>query len=396
MNATPSSERLHIGFFGRSNVGKSSLMNAVTGQEMSVVAEARGTTTDPVPKSMELLPLGPVVLLDTPGLDDDTALGALRVRRARQMLNRMDIAVMVLDGTDGLTAADQTIMEQIRAKGIPMVVAVNKSDLARPSLSIEGAAVLHVSARTGEGIHELKEAMAKAVPPQDNSRPIVGDLIEPGDVVVLVTPIDAAAPKGRLILPQVQTLRDVLDRGAIGMVTKETELTQTLAKLAAPPKLVVTDSQVFGKVAHLIPPEQLMTSFSILFSRYKGFLDGAVRGIAALDRLKDGDTVLISEGCTHHRQCGDIGTEKMPRLIRRHCGKELHFEFSSGTGFPEELGAYALIVHCGGCMLTEREMRFRAKCAEDQNVPFTNYGIAIARMTGILDRALQPLRLPSR
>jgi [FeFe] hydrogenase H-cluster maturation GTPase HydF len=395
MNATPSSERLHIGFFGRSNVGKSSLMNAVTGQEMSVVAEARGTTTDPVPKSMELLPLGPVVLLDTPGLDDDTALGALRVRRARQMLNRMDIAVMVLDGTDGLTAADQTIMEQIRAKGIPMVVAVNKSDLARPSLSIEGAAVLHVSARTGEGIHELKEAMAKAVPPQDNSRPIVGDLIEPGDVVVLVTPIDAAAPKGRLILPQVQTLRDVLDRGAIGMVTKETELTQTLAKLAAPPKLVVTDSQVFGKVAHLIPPEQLMTSFSILFSRYKGFLDGAVRGIAALDRLKDGDTVLISEGCTHHRQCGDIGTEKMPRLIRRHCGKELHFEFSSGTGFPEELGAYALIVHCGGCMLTEREMRFRAKCAEDQNVPFTNYGIAIARMTGILDRALQPLRLPS-
>ncbi len=395
MNATPSSERLHIGFFGRSNVGKSSLMNAVTGQEMSVVAEARGTTTDPVPKSMELLPLGPVVLLDTPGLDDDTALGALRVRRARQMLNRMDIAVMVLDGTDGLTAADQTIMEQIRAKGIPMVVAVNKSDLARPSLSIEGAAVLHVSARTGEGIHELKEAMAKAVPPQDNSRPIVGDLIEPGDVVVLVTPIDAAAPKGRLILPQVQTLRDVLDRGAIGMVTKETELTQTLAKLAAPPKLVVTDSQVFGKVAHLIPPEQLMTSFSILFSRYKGFLDGAVRGIAALDRLKDGDTVLISEGCTHHRQCGDIGTEKMPRLIRRHCGKDVRFEFSSGTGFPEELGAYALIVHCGGCMLTEREMRFRAKCAEDQNVPFTNYGIAIARMTGILDRALQPLRLPS-
>ncbi len=395
MNATPSSERLHIGFFGRSNVGKSSLMNAVTGQELSVVAEARGTTTDPVPKSMELLPLGPVVLLDTPGLDDDTALGALRVRRARQMLNRMDIAVMVLDGTDGLTAADQTIMEQIRAKGIPMVVAVNKSDLARPSLSIEGAAVLHVSARTGEGIHELKEAMAKAVPPQDNSRPIVGDLIEPGDVVVLVTPIDAAAPKGRLILPQVQTLRDVLDRGAIGMVTKETELTQTLAKLAAPPKLVVTDSQVFGKVAQLISPEQLMTSFSILFSRYKGFLDGAVRGIAALDRLKDGDTVLISEGCTHHRQCGDIGTEKMPRLIRRHCGKELHFEFSSGTGFPEELGAYALIVHCGGCMLTEREMRFRAKCAEDQNVPFTNYGIAIARMTGILDRALQPLRLPS-
>jgi [FeFe] hydrogenase H-cluster maturation GTPase HydF len=389
MNATPSSERLHIGFFGRSNVGKSSLMNAVTGQEMSVVAEARGTTTDPVPKSMDLLPLGPVVLLDTPGLDDDTALGALRVRRARQMLNRMDIAVMVLDGTDGLTAADQTIMEQIRAKGIPMVVAVNKSDLARPSLSIEGAAVLHVSARTGEGIHELKEAMAKAVPPQDNSRPIVGDLIEPGDVVVLVTPIDAAAPKGRLILPQVQTLRDVLDRGAIGMVTKETELTQTLAKLAAPPKLVVTDSQVFGKVAQLISPEQLMTSFSILFSRYKGFLDGAVRGIAALDRLKDGDTILISEGCTHHRQCGDIGTEKLPRLIRRHCGKDVRFEFSSGTGFPEELGAYALIVHCGGCMLTESAVRARMERAVAQEVPFTNYGVAIALMTGALERSLR-------
>ena len=393
MNTTASSERLHIGFFGRSNVGKSSLMNAVTGQDMSVVSDTRGTTTDPVLKSMELLPLGPVVMFDTPGLDDDTELGALRMRKARQMLNKTDLAVMVVDATAGVTTADAEILKLIKAKEIPCVVAVNKADLATPSISVDGLPTIAVSAVTGQGIHDLKELMAKTAPKDDNSNRVIGDLIEAGDVVVLVTPIDAAAPKGRLILPQVQTLRDMLDSNAIGVATTQTELALTLAKLSAPPKLVVTDSQVFGKVAQIVPKDVPLTSFSILFSRYKGYLTGAVRGVKALDSLRDGDIVLISEGCTHHRQCGDIGTEKLPKLIRKHCGKDVQFEFTSGTGFPDDLSRYAVVVHCGGCMLTEREMHYRAKCADDQAIPFTNYGIAIAHMTGILQRSIEPLGL---
>jgi len=393
MNSTASSERLHIGFFGRSNVGKSSLMNAVTGQDMAVVSDTRGTTTDPVLKSMELLPLGPVVMFDTPGLDDDTELGALRMRKARQMLNKTDLAVMVIDATAGVTDVDNDILKLIKAKEIPCVVAINKADLATPSISVDGLPTIAVSAVTGQGIYDLKELMAKTAPKDDNSNRVIGDLITAGDVVVLVTPIDAAAPKGRLILPQVQTLRDILDSNAIGVVTKETELALTLTKLSAPPKLVVTDSQVFGKVAQIVPQDVPLTSFSILFSRYKGYLTGAVRGVKALDNLSDGDIILISEGCTHHRQCGDIGTEKLPKLIRKHCGKDVQFEFTSGTGFPDDLSRYAVVVHCGGCMLTEREMHYRAKCAEDQGIPFTNYGIAIAHMTGILQRSIAPLNL---
>ncbi|MBR4674958.1 MAG: [Victivallales bacterium] len=392
MNETSSSERVHIGFFGRSNVGKSSLMNAVTAQEMSVVSPMRGTTTDPVQKSMELLPLGPVVMMDTPGLDDDTALGSLRVNRARQTLNRTDIAVLVLDGTVGLTPEDSAILALIQKKQIPCVVAVNKSDLSQAELLLQGNTVVYVSAKTGQGIRELKEAIAKAVPSGDSGRRLIGDLLSPGDLVVLVTPIDAAAPKGRLILPQVQTLRDILDSNAMGLVVKETELAAALGKLPASPRLVVTDSQVFAKVAKIVPQDILLTSFSILFSRYKGYLSGAVKGVHALDALKDGDTVLISEGCSHHRQCGDIGTEKLPKLIRSRCGKEIHFEFTSGTGFPDDLSRFAVVVHCGGCMLTEREMHYRAKCAEDQNIPFTNYGITIAHLNGILERCIAPVK----
>ncbi len=392
MNETVSAERCHIGFFGRSNVGKSSLMNAVTGQEMSIVSETKGTTTDPVMKSMELLPLGPVVVFDTPGLDDDTTLGAMRVRRARQTLNRTDLAVLVIDATIGMTPEDDAILSLIRAKGIPLVIACNKSDLTdvSPALPADVSSV-RVSAKTGEGVHELKELIAKLAREGEKPRRIIADLVSAGDVVVLVTPIDAAAPKGRLILPQVQTLRDVLDCGCIGMVTKDTELPQTLAKLAAPPRLVITDSQVFGKVAAIVPKDVPLTSFSILFSRYKGYLAGAVEGVHALDNLRDGDTVLISEGCTHHRQCGDIGTEKLPKLIRKHCGKDIRFEFTSGTGFPDDLSPYAVIVHCGACMLTEREVRFRAKCAADAGVPFTNYGTTIAYINGILQRSIAPL-----
>ena len=392
MNETASSERVHIGFFGRSNVGKSSLMNAVTAQEMSVVSPMRGTTTDPVQKSMELLPLGPVVMMDTPGLDDDTALGNLRVNRARQTLNKTDIAVLVLDGTVGMTTEDAAILALIQKKQIPCVVAVNKSDLPQVGLSLDGTTIVAVSAKTGQGVHELKEAIAKAVPSGDNGRRIVGDLLSPGDLVLLVTPIDAAAPKGRLILPQVQTLRDILDSNAMGLVVKETELPSALDRLSAPPKLVVTDSQVFAKVAKIVPTNLPLTSFSILFSRYKGYLAGAVKGVHALDTLKDGDTVLISEGCSHHRQCGDIGTEKLPKLIRSRCGKEIKFEFTSGTGFPDDLSRFAAIVHCGGCMLTEREMHYRAKCAEDQGIPFTNYGITIAHLNGILERCIAPVK----
>ena len=393
MNTTPSSERLHIGFFGRSNVGKSSLINAVTGQELSIVAAEKGTTTDPVQKAMELLPLGPVVVFDTPGLDDDTQLGPLRVRRGLQMLNRADIAILVIDATAGMTPADRSILERIRKKQVPCIIAVNKCDTAKCNVSVTDFPILQVSALTKEGVEQLKNLIGQVLANKDNSQDIVGDLLSPGDTVVLVTPIDAAAPKGRLILPQVQVLRNVLDCGAMGLVTQVPQLHEALSRLNAPPRIVITDSQAFKEVAAIVPQEVPLTSFSILFSRYKGYLDGALKGVQALNNLKDGDYVLISEGCTHHRQCGDIGTEKLPKLITKHTGAKINFEFSSGMGFPEELGKYAAIVHCGGCMVTEREMRYRAKCAEDQNIPFTNYGIVLAYLNGILQRSIKPLGL---
>lgn len=394
MNETPSSERLHIAFFGRRNAGKSSLLNAVTGQELAVVSEVRGTTTDPVLKSMELLPVGPVVIIDTPGLDDDaTELGQQRVRKARQTLNRTDLAVLVVDATQGLTPADREILSLIEAKGLPHVIAFNKADLASgaDALASGQPQALAVSARTGYHIHELKELLAATAHTGEPSRRILDGLVDAGDLVVLVTPIDSAAPKGRLILPQQQTLRDVLDRGALGIVTRETELSAALSALSRPPRLVVTDSQAFGVVSRLVPREVPLTSFSILFSRYKGYLEGAVRGVRALERLTDGARVLISEGCTHHRQCGDIGTQKLPKWISDFTGRRLQFEFSSGTGFPDDLTPYSLIVHCGGCMLNEREMRYRAQCAADQGVPLTNYGILIAHVHGILARSVEPL-----
>lgn len=394
MNETPSSERLHIAFFGRRNAGKSSLLNAVTGQDLAVVSEVRGTTTDPVLKSMELLPVGPVVIIDTPGLDEDaTELGQQRVRKARQTLNRTDVAVLVADATQGLTTADREILSLIEAKRLPYVIAFNKSDLVSGADALASGLphALAVSARTGHHIHELKELLAATAHTGEPARRILDGLVDAGDLVVLVTPIDSAAPKGRLILPQQQTLRDVLDRGALGVVTRETELSAALSALSRPPRLVVTDSQAFGVVSCLVPREVPLTSFSILFSRYKGYLEGAVRGVRALERLSDGAKVLISEGCTHHRQCGDIGTQKLPKWISDFTGKRLQFEFSSGTGFPEDLTPYGLIVHCGGCMLNEREMRYRAQCAADQGVPLTNYGILIAHVHGILARSVEPL-----
>lgn len=394
MNETPSSERLHIAFFGRRNAGKSSLLNAVTGQDLAVVSEVRGTTTDPVLKSMELLPVGPVVIIDTPGLDEDaTELGQQRVRKARQTLNRTDVAVLVADATQGLTAADREILSLIEAKRLPYVIAFNKSDLVSGADALASGLphALAVSARTGHHIHELKELLAATAHTGEPSRRILDGLVDAGDLVILVTPIDSAAPKGRLILPQQQTLRDVLDRGALGVVTRETELSAALSALSRPPRLVVTDSQAFGVVSRLVPREVPLTSFSILFSRYKGYLEGAVRGVRALERLSDGAKVLISEGCTHHRQCGDIGTQKLPKWISDFTGKRLQFEFSSGTGFPEDLTPYGLIVHCGGCMLNEREMHYRAQCAADQGVPLTNYGILIAHVHGILARSVEPL-----
>ena len=394
MNETPSSERLHIAFFGRRNAGKSSLLNAVTGQDLAVVSEVRGTTTDPVLKSMELLPVGPVVIIDTPGLDEDaTELGQQRVRKARQTLNRTDVAVLVADATQGLTAADREILSLIEAKRLPYVIAFNKSDLVSGADALASGLphALAVSARTGHHIHELKELLAATAHTGEPARRILDGLVDAGDLVVLVTPIDSAAPKGRLILPQQQTLRDVLDRGALGVVTRETELSAALSALSRPPRLVVTDSQAFGVVSRLVPREVPLASVSILFSRYKGYLEGAVRGVRALERLSDGAKVLISEGCTHHRQCGDIGTQKLPKWISDFTGKRLQFEFSSGTGFPEDLTPYGLIVHCGGCMLNEREMRYRAQCAADQGVPLTNYGILIAHVHGILARSVEPL-----
>lgn len=397
MNQTPSSERVHIGFFGKRNAGKSSVMNAVTGQDLAVVSEVKGTTTDPVYKSMELLPLGPVVMMDTPGIDDEGELGGLRVRKSYQVLNKTDAAVLVIDGISGVSEEDVRLMERIRKKNIPYIIAVNKKDKMKPeqeqkikeALGAEDECILSVSAADGSGIAELKERIARLAQTEEPEKYIVRDLIEPSDLVVLVVPIDKAAPKGRLILPQQQTIRDILEANAVSVVVKETELKGALERLGEKPKLVITDSQAFRKVSQDTPADILLTSFSILFARYKGNLEAAVRGVTALDRLEDGDTILISEGCTHHRQCDDIGTVKIPRWIKKYTGKEIRFETTSGTEFPDELGKYKLVVHCGGCMLNEREMKYRLACAQDQGVPMTNYGILIAQTQGILKRSVQ-------
>ena len=389
MNETPSGERVHIAFFGRRNAGKSSLVNAVTGQELAIVSDIRGTTTDPVYKSMELLPLGPVVIIDTPGIDDEGTLGEERVRRALRVLEKTDIAVLVTDSTRGLQPAEQELIELFRKREIPFVIAHNKADLTSvPAAMPENE--IYVSAAADSNIRELKELIARAVKPTEPEKRLVADLLAPNDTVILVVPIDSAAPKGRLILPQQQTIRDILEAGAISLVTRETELTRTLESLREPPRLVITDSQAFGIVDKLVPKNVQLTSFSILFARYKGNLRQAILGAAQLNSLQDGDTVLISEGCTHHRQCGDIGTEKLPNWIRRFTGKDVQFSFTAGNEFPEDVSKYALVVHCGGCMLNEREMQYRLRHSAERNVPMTNYGIAIAHMHGILDRALAP------
>ena len=384
---TPSAERVQIGFFGCRNAGKSSLVNAVTNQEMAVVSPVKGTTTDPVTKAMELLPLGPVLIIDTPGIDDEGGLGEQRVKRTKQILNRIDCAVLVVDSVAGKTKADEELLNLFQEKQIPFLVAYNKSDLQMPILS--GKNEVAVSALLKTGIEELKERIAALGKENQKERMLVKDLVKAEDLVVLVTPIDSSAPKGRLILPQQQTIRDLLEADAIPVVTKENTLKTTLESLAKKPAMVITDSQAFAQVSKDTPLDIPLTSFSILMARYKGFLEGAVQGVAAIETLQDGDKVLICEGCTHHRQCEDIGTVKIPRWLRQHTGKELELVHTSGKDFPEDLSPYRLVIHCGGCMLNEREVAYRQKCAADAGIPFTNYGIAIAYMTGILKRSIE-------
>lgn len=399
MNETPSADRVHIGFFGRRNAGKSSIVNKVTGQDLAVVSDVKGTTTDPVSKAMELLPMGPVVIIDTPGIDDEGYLGELRVLKAKQVLNRVDVAVLIVDATVGKISVDEELIRIFKEKEIPYLVVYNKADLLKTKdgnqfssenkLNQNAEQSIYASAVTGQNIYELKERIASLAVTDELKLRLVGDLLEPSDFAILVVPIDKAAPKGRLILPQQQTIRDVLEAGAAAIVIKEDELSNTLETLGKKPKLVITDSQVFAKVSKETPEDIWLTSFSILFARFKGNLKAAAAGAAAIDRMKDGDKILISEGCTHHRQCDDIGTVKLPRWIRNYTGKDLEFEYSSGREFPEDVTKYSLIVHCGGCMLNEREMRYRQKCALDQEIPITNYGIAIAYMQGILKRCVE-------
>ncbi len=399
LNSTPSADRIHIGIFGRRNAGKSSIINAITGQDLAIVSDVKGTTTDPVLKAMELLPLGPVVFIDTPGLDDEGTLGEMRIKKAYQMLNKSDIALLVIDSTVGMTDIDQEILSAIQTKKIPYLIVYNKCDLesvpqnaVHEETEITVDRQLFVSAESGLHIQELKEQIAALVPNKKQTNRIIGDLLTPGSFVLLVVPIDSAAPKGRLILPQQQTIRDILDTGATAIVVRDSELSDTLTQLGTLVSLVVTDSQVFQKVVAIVPPEIPLTSFSILFARYKGNLETVVHGAQALDHLQDGDQILISEGCTHHRQCEDIGTVKLPRWIRNHTQKKLRFSFTSGAEFPTDLSSYRLIIHCGGCMLTEREMKYRLRCAKDAGIPITNYGTAIAHMQGILERSIQLFR----
>lgn len=381
-----SGERTHIGFFGMRNAGKSSLVNAFTGQQLSVVSDVKGTTTDPVKKAMELLPMGPVLIIDTPGIDDEGALGEMRVQKAKEILSKTDIAILVCDCRKGVTETDEKLVSAFKEKNIPYVLCFNKSDLPHKE---ENENAIYVSAVTGENIDLLKNTVARLAEKNKTKKYIVSDLLSEGDVVVLVTPIDEAAPKGRLILPQQQTIRDILDKGAIAVTVQDNQLKTALESLGAKPKMVITDSQAFGKVSKIVPEDIPLTSFSILFARYKGELEALVDGAKKLDSLKDGDKVLISEGCTHHRQCNDIGTVKMPGWIKKHSGKEIEFTFTSGGEFPENLSEYALVVHCGGCMLNEREMKNRQERANSQKIPMVNYGMAIAHMNGILKRSLQ-------
>lgn len=386
LNDTPSGERIHIGFFGRRNAGKSSVVNAVTGQSLAIVSDTKGTTTDPVYKAMELLPLGPVVIIDTPGFDDVGSLGEMRVQKTKEVLHKTDIAVLVIDAVEGMAQSDRDILQLIQEKKLPYLIVYNKADC----LTAHAATAkdeLYISALSKQGIAELKERLAR-LKPQEAAEPLVRDLIHAGDFVVLVVPIDSAAPKGRLILPQQQTIRDVLDADCTAVVVKENELRRTLSQLGKQPALVITDSQAFASVSQDTPQDILLTSFSILMARHKGFLANAVRGVTALDRLQDGDTVLISEGCTHHRQCEDIGTVKLPHWIHEYTGKTIQIETTSGREFPSDLSPYAMVIHCGGCMLNEREMQFRMQHAQAQDIPITNYGIAIAYMKGILKRSL--------
>lgn len=387
LNSTPSADRLHIAFFGKRNAGKSSVVNAVTAQNLAIVSDVLGTTTDPVCKTMEILPLGPVVIIDTPGIDDEGELGALRVKKSYQVLNKTDIAILVIDASVGKSNEDNALIKHFKEKNIPYIIAYNKSDIA--SFQSDGENEISVSAKTGENIYQLKELIAKQAKGLENTKHIISDMLTTDDIVVLVVPVDSAAPKGRLILPQQQTIRDILDAHAIAVTTQDTQLKSTLDALAKKPKMVITDSQAFKNVSKDTPSDIILTSFSILFAQYKGCLELAVAGVNAIENLKDDDTVLISEGCTHHRQCDDIGTVKLPRRLKNYTGKNLNFEFSSGTEFPENLKKYKMIIHCGGCMLNEREMKYRIKCAEDENIPITNYGIAIAYMNGILKRSLE-------
>ncbi len=398
MNQTPASERVHISFFGKRNAGKSSVINAVTGQDLAIVSSVRGTTTDPVYKTMELLPLGPVMIIDTPGIDDEGELGALRVRKSYQVLNKTDIAILVVDSTTGKGEKELALIHRFHKKGIPYLVVYNKIDLLSGeeikdlAMSVRPDEVL-VSAADGMNIQELKEKIATLKPEDTHKYPLLQDLIEPLDLVILVVPIDKAAPKGRLILPQQQTIRDILERGALSLVVRDTELKSTLDHFLAQgvcPKLVVTDSQAFARVSKDVPENITLTSFSILFSRYKGELETQLEGVAALSSIQDDDRILIAEGCTHHRQCGDIGTCKIPNWIRNYTGKKPVFEFTSGTEFPDDVSSYKMVVHCGGCMLNEREMKYRIACCHDQGVPITNYGLLIAQVTGILKRSLGP------
>lgn len=388
LNQTPSGERIHIAFFGRRNVGKSSLVNAFTGQELAIVSDVKGTTTDPVYKAMELLPLGPVQIIDTPGIDDEGTLGEMRVKRTKQVLNKTDLALVVTD-EHGIGNTENELISIIKAKDIPYIIVHNKSDLLS-EIPNGTDNTIWVSAEKGLNITELKELAAKLAAKEEPQRPLVSDLLTIGDVAVLVVPIDKSAPKGRLILPQQQTIRDILEAGASALVCRDTELSETLSRLSSPPKLVITDSQVFGKVSKIVPAEISLTSFSILMARYKGNLPLAVHGAAAVDDLKHGDKVLIAEGCTHHRQCEDIGTVKIPNWIRKHTGIEPEFTFTSGTQFPDDLSQYKMVIHCGGCMLNQREMRYRLRCCEDQGIPVTNYGILIAYLNGILKRTVEP------
>lgn len=402
MNQTPAGERVHIAFFGRRNAGKSSLMNAFTGQELSVVSPTEGTTTDAVYKAMELLPLGPVILIDTPGLDDTGELGEKRIEKARQVMRKTDIAIVVVDGTVPFGETERELLSELEERAIPWLLVYNKEDLAEklredgktdltekfPEKTEDGGKTLRVSAATGFHIRELKERVAAMLPGEEKEMPLIGDLIEEGDTVVLVVPIDAGAPKGRLILPQQQMIRGILEAGAFSVVCRDTELEEALQRLVSPPKLVITDSQVFGKVNRIVPESVPLTSFSILMARYKGDLSLLAEGAAAIEQLRDGDRVLICEGCTHHRQCEDIGTVKLPNLIRRCTKAEPEFSFTSGTEFPTDVSDFKLAVHCGGCMLNRREMRYRLECCRKQGIPVTNYGVLIAYINGILERTM--------